>query len=112
MTEKTYHVLWSEAAAGDVEAIATYIASDSPARARRLLERLEKKAASLRVVPERGRIIPEMARFGWREWRELIVRPYRIMCRVEGRSVHVAAVLDGRRDIEELLLERLTRVDR
>jgi len=108
-SEKTYRVLWSEQAARDVEQIVTYIALDSPAGARRLLERLDKKAASLRVVPSRGRVIPEMARFGWREWRELVVKPYRIMYRIAGRSIHIAAVLDGRRDLEDLLLERLIR---
>jgi toxin ParE1/3/4 len=37
------------------------------------------------------------------------VKPYRIIYRVEKRTVSVLAVLDGRREIQDLLLERLIR---
>ena len=45
------------------------------------------------------------------EWvyRELIVRPWRIIYRVSTKRVLVLAVLDGRRDLEGLLLSRLLR---
>jgi toxin ParE1/3/4 len=42
-------------------------------------------------------------------WRELVVRPYRIVYRIRKDIVMVGAVIDGRRDLEDLLLERLTR---
>ena len=34
---------------------------------------------------------------------------WRIMYRIDGNSVHVTAVFDSRRNLEDLLLERLTR---
>jgi hypothetical protein len=37
------------------------------------------------------------------------VRPYRIVYRIEGDTVTVLGVLDGRRDLEDALLERLLR---
>ena len=43
-------------------------------------------------------------------WRELVVRPYRIVYRIREDIVMGGAVVDGRRDLEELLLERLTRI--
>jgi toxin ParE1/3/4 len=39
----------------------------------------------------------------------LFVKPYRLIYRVEGDRVYVPAVLDGRRDLEELLIRRLMR---
>ena len=42
-------------------------------------------------------------------WRELVVKPYRIVHRIRENIVMVGAVVDGRRDLEDLLLERLTR---
>lgn len=42
-------------------------------------------------------------------WRELIVRPWRIIYRAEGDLVTVLALFDGRRDLEDVLLERLIR---
>ena len=53
--------------------------------------------------------MPELASSGTRMWRELVVRPYRIVYRIRKDTVMVGAVLDGRRDLEDLLLERLTR---
>jgi plasmid stabilization system protein ParE len=53
--------------------------------------------------------VPELSRFGMRSWRELVVRPYRILYRVSGGTVTVLVVFDARRDLEDLLLERLLR---
>ena len=44
-----------------------------------------------------------------RTWRELVIRPYRLVYRIEGDTVIVLAVFDARRDLEDLLLERLLR---
>ena len=40
-------------------------------------------------------------------YRELVDGPYRGAFRVRGREVVLLAVLDGRRDLEELLVARL-----
>jgi len=44
-----------------------------------------------------------------RSWRELIASPWRIIYRIEGRLVFVDLVLDGRRDVEDILMQRLLR---
>jgi len=64
---------------------------------------------SLETVPRRGRVVPELARFGMQTWHELLVKPYRIVYRVSGDTVTVLALFDGRRDLEDVLLERLLR---
>jgi plasmid stabilization system protein ParE len=55
-------------------------------------------------------VVPELARLGMRTWREIVARPYRLIYRIEGDTVNVLAVFDGRRDLEDLLFERLLRV--
>jgi plasmid stabilization system protein ParE len=102
-------VVWSDAAAEDLVEIVTFVARTSPGNARRLLVRLRSKAEALERSPERGRIVPELASTGARAWRELLVKPHRIVYRIREDIVLVGAVLDGRRDLEDLLLERLTR---
>lgn len=54
-------------------------------------------------------MVPEFACFGIRTWRELLVKPYRTVYRTAGRGVLVLAIFDGRRDLEDVLLERLLR---
>jgi len=102
-------VVWTEAATADLVEVVSFIARSSPTEARRLLIRLRSKADSLERTPLRGRVVPESAASGTKAWRELIVKPYRIVYRVRKDTVSVGAVLDGRRDLEDLLLERLTR---
>jgi addiction module RelE/StbE family toxin len=109
MAKRRFRVQWAEVAFRDLEELVSYIATDSDLDANRVLNRLEKRAAALESNPGRGRVVPELAHFGMRTWRELVVRPYRLMYRIEGDTVILLAVFDGRRDLEDVLLERLLR---
>jgi toxin ParE1/3/4 len=110
MARRRSRVEWAEAAVRDLEDLAAFLAVDSPDEAERLLGRIEQRASTLESSPRRGRVVPELAGFGLRNWRELVVRPYRLVYRIEGDIVTVLAVFDGRRDLEDLLLERLLRM--
>jgi toxin ParE1/3/4 len=72
-------------------------------------DRLGARAGALSTTPERGRKVPELAALDAHHYRELIERPWRILYRIEGDRVLVVAVLDGRRDLASLLIERLVR---
>ncbi len=109
MPKPAFRVLWTHAAHHDLELLIRYIAQDSSVNAKKVLAHLQSRAESLRNVPERGRLVPELLKHGLGLWRELIVRPHRIIYRVERQTVYVLAVLDSRRDLEDLLLERLVR---
>jgi plasmid stabilization system protein ParE len=109
MPSRRFRVQWAEVAVRDLEELVAFIAVDSPLDAERVLRRVEARAARLESSPARGRVVPELARFGMRTWRELVVRPYRLIYRIESDAVTVLAVFDGRRDLEDLLLERLVR---
>ena len=109
MARRRFRVQWAEAAARDLEEVVSFIAMDSELEAERVVRRLEARAETLESSPGRGRVVPELARFGMRTWRELVVRPYRLVYRIEGKTVNVLAVFDGRRDLEDILLERLLR---
>lgn len=102
-----FSVVWSELAAADLDAIIDHVAAEAPQAAERLLDALERRAASLETLPRRGRIVPELTRLHIREYRELIHGPYRVMYAVRGRRVDVLALIDARRDLQSLILERL-----
>ena len=104
-----YRVLWTDAAKADLTEIVTYIATDSVSNARAILDRLETKARALRRFPERGRFVPELRELDVFLFREVMERPWRIVYRYDDRRVHVVAVLDSRRDLAGILLERLAR---
>lgn len=86
MTARRFAVEWSEVARRDLERIVDYLAEDNPAAALRVLARIEKRAAALDILPERGRVVPELARLGVRLYRELQVPPHRLIYRDQGHG--------------------------
>lgn len=77
--------------------------------ARKLFSRLEQACMSLADNPERGHIPPELERIGVYEYREIHVKVYRIIYQVIDNDVFVHCILDGRRDLQELLEYRILR---
>ena len=57
-------------------------------------------------MPEKGRIVPELEFFHIRTYREIIESPWRIIYRIEEQKAHILAVIDGRRNVEDILLQR------
>lgn len=95
-----YSVEWSESAISSVVDAAEYIAKDSPSYAAALVDKAEKTANSLFQFVERGRVVPE---YGDQSIRELFVDNYRLIYRVRGRHVLIAAFVHGARDLLSLL---------
>jgi toxin ParE1/3/4 len=106
---RKYRVQWTRPAAQDLESIVEFIARDDIANALQVLKKIQTIAATLARMPERGRIVPELAEVGLRLYREVLCTPWRIIYRITAPSVFVMTVIDGRRNVEDILLERLTR---
>ncbi|MEI7456514.1 MAG: type II toxin-antitoxin system RelE/ParE family toxin [Nitrosomonadales bacterium] len=104
---ETHQVLWTDTARQDLTGIIDYIAQDSVEDALVILDKLEAKATQLTTLPSRGRIVPELLDTGISQYREIISAPWRIVCRIESQRVLVMAVLDSRRDLQVVLLNRL-----
>lgn len=104
-----FEVEFAEVAKRDLLSIVERMADDDPVAAGRVLDQLESRVASLNRMPGRGRVVPELATFGIGMYRELIVAPWRLIYRIDGMKVYVLAVLDGRRNVEDVLLDRLIR---
>lgn len=87
-----------------------YVAlNDSIPKAHRLLDNIEKEIEGLASMPNRGHYLPELERIGILEFREVFFKPYRIIYEGAGTTVYVHCVLDGRRDLVDLLRMRLLR---
>ena len=98
----------SDGAARDLEWLCAYLNQHVGHRdAIRLLERMEVAFESLAEFPRRGRYPAELADLGIREYREVSVKPYRLIYRVDVDSVDVPVVADGRREMQALLQRRL-----
>jgi plasmid stabilization system protein ParE len=92
-----HRVVWSPRALADVQGIALFIASDSPAYAKAVVRRIIDLTRSLSQFPEQGRKVPE---FDDDTLRELQAYSYRIIYRVEESQVVIATVVHGRRILD------------
>jgi len=106
---KIYKVYWVEGAEEDLKAIIEYIYACSPSVAKDSLKKIKSKTLNLNSFPKRGRVVPELKRHGILHYRELIIPPWRIIYRISEFQVYVLSVIDSRRNIEDILLDRLTR---
>jgi len=109
VSEHRYIVVWTEVATRDVEHLAAYLLDEAPLRADQILDRIIARGDSLRRSPERGRTPPELRSIGDRTWREIQEPPWRLVYRIADRRVEIHAVLDGRRSLEDVLMERILR---
>jgi plasmid stabilization system protein ParE len=105
-TKSNFTVKWTATAEHDLDAIIGFIAEDAPGEAMSILEKVRRKTLGLHILPERGRIVPELKEQGIILYREIIVTPWRIMYRISGHTVYVLAVIDARRNVEDILLDR------
>lgn len=106
---KYYDIEWTQTASVDLDEIIDYISLDSISQAIKIKNRLISKVDSLAKLPQRGRIVPELRKFGIISYREILISPYRVFYKIEKYKslVIILGVLDGRRDLVSLLIERV-----
>ena len=81
--------------------------NDSKSAAEKLINILEDACYSLEEFPNRGHIPFELERIGITEYLEINCKPFRIIYRIIKEKVIIHCIIDGRRDLQELLVERL-----
>jgi plasmid stabilization system protein ParE len=91
-------LIWSESAAGQLEAIRDYIARNSPRYALAVAERIVRRAERLADMPLLGGEVPE---YGDPSVREVLEYPYRIIYRAVADRVRIVAVIHGARQLPQ-----------
>jgi toxin ParE1/3/4 len=91
-------VVWTDPAIDDLLRIMDYIARDSPRYALQVGERIYEAAGKLDLGPRAGWIVPE---FNLDHFREVLMRPYRIIYELRGDACYIVAVIHGSRDLPQ-----------
>jgi plasmid stabilization system protein ParE len=96
-----FKIIWSRQAREDLRDIVSFIALDNPPIAEKFGFRLMSSVDSLANFPELGRFVPEEQD---QNVREIIVRPYRIIYRLqaEKQTVAIARIWHGARGEPEI----------
>ncbi len=106
-----YTVNWTESATFDLESIIEYIKLDSIATAKKIFLAIKKECEQLHYMPKRKRVVPELQQIGITQYREVIFQRWRIVFKIEEASVSVLAVVDSSRNIEDILFQRLMKIE-
>jgi len=104
---KKYKVLWSQSAKEDLKNIIAFIKKDNSFLAQDIYNQIKAECQNLYFMPERKRVVLELQNLGVVNYRELIYKKWRVIFKISGNNVNVVMVLDARRDIEDLLFQRL-----
>jgi addiction module RelE/StbE family toxin len=109
MTEEIeqYTVYITREAKKDLREIISYIANDNPRTALRILEKIESKINTLDHFPYRGSYVPELLKKGIKDYRQLLESPWKIVYKIDKHIVNVLLIIDSRRNIQDILIERL-----
>lgn len=89
-------LIWTAPALDDLDEIAAYIALDKPAAADALVQRVLAVVERLREHPSSGRRVPELPKT---PYREVIVRPCRIVYRRDGDTIFIVYVFRGEQQL-------------
>jgi plasmid stabilization system protein ParE len=80
-------------------AVEEYIARDAPRAAAAWVTRIRARARRAAAVPMAGRVVPE---FGRTDLREVFVKNYRIVYRVESHGITVLTVFESHRELRDI----------
>ena len=104
---EVFDIIWTRTAVSDLDELLEHIAAERGVdQGLQLYETLRHSIASLAKMPRRCRQVPELLDIGLFEYREVVERPYRLVFRIVDQKVVILAILDSRRDLEELLIQR------
>jgi plasmid stabilization system protein ParE len=104
---EVFDIIWTRTAVRDLDEILEYHAAERGVdQALQLYETLRHRIASLAMMPRRCRQVPELLDIGLFEYREIIESPHRLVFRIVNLEIVLLAILDSRRDLGELLVQR------
>ena len=107
---KVYNVIVSKSAEDDLKEIVDYYKSLNPSHVESVITQFEDDILSLSHFLLSGRAVPELYDQGIERYREIIQGLYRIVYEIQAEDVVVHAVIDSRRNLQDILVAKLFRL--
>ena len=104
---KEYKVYWTKSAKKDLKNIIEFIKKDSYNIAQNIYTNIKEESKKLSFMSERKRVVPELKALGITKYREIVYKKWRIIFKIENRAIYVIMLIDSRRDIKDLLFQRV-----
>jgi len=105
--EKKYNIKWASPALDDLDEIIGYISKTNLTYSIKVMDKIYEQVSKLDMHPERCRIVPELEKYGYLIYRQLIVDYWKVIFKIEGNIVYIMLIIDGRRNIEDIILKKI-----
>ena len=103
-----YKVFLTKKAEQELNEIIDYMVTNGDVNsAYKTFKKIRDRVELLKISHEQGRAIPELEMFKVKDYREVIVKPWRIIYKIEKEIIKVLLVIDGRRNVEDILFDKL-----
>jgi len=107
---KKYDVIFSRFAENDLKEIIAHFYDINPEYTKELYQKIKTKILELQLFPARGKIVPELEKQGIIQYRQIPEGNYRIIYTIKNNQVIVLIIIDSRRNLDEILLAKLTEI--
>jgi plasmid stabilization system protein ParE len=106
-----YKVKMTKGAEDDLADIVSFIAENNAMNSIEIYHRIKKRALGLDTFPGRGEYVPELLAKNIKEYRQIKEKPWRIIYKADDGKliVHILAIIDSRRNVQDILMEKLMR---
>ncbi len=103
---KNHKIIWMNSAIIDLNIIADYIVLDSSKIAIKTTQKIKSATANLKKFPNHGKIVSELKKYGVYDFYEIVISPWRIIYKTSKTDIFIFAIIDSRRDFEDILFDR------
>jgi addiction module RelE/StbE family toxin len=104
---ESYIVNMTRNAENDLNEIIMFIAQNNPRTAMKIMEKIQAKVNTLDHFPDRGSYVPELLAKNIKDYRQLTEAPWKIIYKVDDKIVHILAIIDSRRNLQDILIKKL-----
>jgi len=105
-----YGIIFSRFAENDLKEIKNYFLEINPEYAKGLFLKIKCKILELKDFPEKGKIVPELEQQGIIKYRQILEGNYRIIYSIKKFEVNILIIVDSRRELEKILMLKLTEI--
>jgi toxin ParE1/3/4 len=103
-----YKIIWSKDAGEEfIEIISWYKYTVGKSVAEKIYSKINSQIKKLKDMPGIGKQVQLLKDIGINDYRQIVQDHWIIYYKVEGQSVYIISVIDGRRNLEEILYKKI-----
>ncbi|MDR1277726.1 MAG: type II toxin-antitoxin system RelE/ParE family toxin [Treponema sp.] len=103
-----YKIIWSKDAGDEfIEIISWYKYNAGKNTAQRIYAKINSQIKKLKDMPGMGKQVQVLKDIGVHDYRQIVQDNWIIYYKVEEQSINIISVIDGRRNLEEILYKKI-----